>query len=401
MARNSYQKGRIEQRSRKQGSVYVLRYRLRQGDSWIEKTEELTVDNKRPCKSPKEAQKAADTRMRQVNAFNNGAVVSSLPVGLQRPMTMSELVGGELWQHHKSQLKASTAYHYNSLMKLYILPAFGPKALVDITPHELTLFFAALDKKKLSGAYRRVIYQLLQTVFETAAGNEVIERSPVRSKLHRPNSDGKEKPILTADELRAVIEAVDEEHRALFVCMALTGLRIGEVLGLWWRDVDLNSRTLKVARNLWRNQLSTPKTKASKRTLHMPVVLSEILRIRYQSSRWNGENDFVFGKADGGPLNADGLREKVLYPALKKLGIKQGSNSHGFHLFRHSAASIVHEQTRDMSLAQRLLGHSRLSTTADIYAHTESEAEQATETLAREIMGSCGPTVAEGSTQIQ
>ncbi|HTF38939.1 MAG TPA: tyrosine-type recombinase/integrase, partial [Blastocatellia bacterium] len=88
-------------------------------------------------------------------------------------------------------------------------------------------------------------------------------------------------------------------------------------------------------------------------------------------------------------------------PTLKAMGIVPGANSHGFHLFRHSAASIVHEQTRDMSLAQRLLGHSRLSTTADIYAHTESEAEQATETLAREIMGrSCGPTVAEGSSQV-
>ena len=49
----------------------------------------------------------------------------------------------------------------------------------------------------------------------------------------------------------------------------------------------------------------------------------------------------------------------------------------------------------DMSLAQRLLGHSRLSTTADIYAHTQSEAEQVTETLAREIMGNCGLTVAK------
>jgi integrase len=52
------------------------------------------------------------------------------------------------------------------------------------------------------------------------------------------------------EELRGVIEAVDEQHRALFVCLALTGLRIGEVLGLWWKDVDVDSRTLKVARNL-------------------------------------------------------------------------------------------------------------------------------------------------------
>jgi len=122
--------------------------------------------------------------------------------------------------------------------------------------------------------------------------------------------------------------------------------------------------------------------------------------MRYQSSIWSGADDFVFGKSDGAPLNADELRLGVLYPALKRVGIERGPNSHGFHLFRHSAASIVHEETRDMSLAQRLLGHSRLSTTADIYAHTESEAELATEILAREIMGTCGLTVAEGSRQV-
>lgn len=119
-----------------------------------------------------------------------------------------------------------------------------------------------------------------------------------------------------------------------------------------------------------------------------------------EASRWSGPEDFGFGTADGAPLNANTLRKKSLYPALKTVGIAIGSNSHGFHLFRHSAASIVHELTRDMSLAQRLLGHSRLSTTADIYAHTKSEAERATETLAREIMGSCSLIVATGSSQV-
>ncbi len=132
----------------------------------------------------------------------------------------------------------------------------------------------------------------------------------------------------------------------------------------------------------------------------MPAALSEVLQMHRQASRWTGADDFVFGKADGAPMNADTLRLKVLYPALKSIGIARERNRHGFHLFRHSAASIVHAQTRDVSLAQKLLGHSRLSTTADIYTHTQTDAEEATETLAREIWGSCGLTVAEGSRQV-
>src|SRR5437867_3362367 len=134
MARSSYQKGRTEQRLRKPGRVYVERYRKRQGYRWIEKTEELLNARGEPCRVPrgasndfvtKEAQKAADALMHQVNAFNNGAPVST--VGSRRPITMADFVGG-LWQHHMSKVKASTAYHYDSLMKLYLLPAFGSKA---------------------------------------------------------------------------------------------------------------------------------------------------------------------------------------------------------------------------------------------------------------------------------
>lgn len=87
-------------------------------------------------------------------------------------------------------------------------------------------------------------------------------------------------------------------------------------------------------------------------------------------------------------------------PALERAGIERGKSTHGFHLFRHSAASIVHAETRDLTLAQELLGHTRLSTTADIYTHTSGAAEEAIETLAREIWQNCGLTVAQTSTQV-
>ena len=271
MARKSYQKGRIEQRPRKNGLVYVLRYRLREGGAWRERTEELVNDRGHPCKAQtgravtQEARRAADRRMIEINDLNNGALASIKPsrtVAEVTPqaMTVSEFVGG-LWQYHKRKVKASTAYHYDSLMKLYILPAFGSKPLDEIGPQEVTLFLGKLDQKGLSGPYKQVIYQLLlNTLFETAVAHDLIERSPLRRKLHRPVADRKEKPILTADQIRKVIEAVEAEYRALFVCVALTGLRIGELLGLRWCDLDFEERTLKVSRSLWRSQLMTPKT---------------------------------------------------------------------------------------------------------------------------------------------
>jgi integrase len=95
-----------------------------------------------------------------------------------------------------------------------------------------------------------------------------------------------------------------------------------------------------------------------------------------QSSNHNGPEDFVFCKEDGSPLNPDVLRRDVLYPVLDRLGILRTSRAAGFHTFRHSAATIVNQKPENLKLVQKLLGHSNLSTTADVYTHTSTEANR-------------------------
>jgi Phage integrase family len=66
----------------------------------------------------------------------------------------------------------------------------------------------------------------------------------------------------------------------------------------------------------------------------------------------------------------------VLYPTLDRLGIARNSRAAGFHTFRHSVATIVNQKTGDLKLVQKLLGHSNLSTTADVYKHTSADADR-------------------------
>ena len=130
----------------------------------------------------------------------------------------------------------------------------------------------------------------------------------------------------------------------------------------------------------------TPKTEGSARTIHLPEVLTNLLAEHQKAARFNSSEDFVFGRLDGTPQDPDYLRKEVLPKALKAAGIEPGHRTHGFHLFRHSAGSIVHAITGDVKTAQELLGHSRLSTTADIYTHVEKAiGERASEALARAI----------------
>jgi integrase len=397
MARISYQKGSVERRQRKHGTIYVLRYRLRQGGEWVEKTEELKdrhgvpFTSSKSCKEiPKEVRRAADVRMVEINKVNDGA---------PRSLTMAEFLDG-LWRLHKKKLKTSTAYNYDRMAERFIIPELGNKLLHEIDSEEITLFFARREAEQLSSAYRLTIYQIVQSMFALAAAYKKVKENPVNPKLHRPTLERKEKPALAAEEIRRVIELANPEYRTLLFCIAITGLRIGETLGLQWRDVDFSRRRLSIDRTLWTNVVQPPKTEASRRALHLPSALADALQAHKATSRWDGPEDFVFSREDGAALNANSVRLYVLYPALEQAGIKRGRGTHGFHLFRHSAASIVYAEMRDLTLAQELLGHTRLSTTADIYTHTSGSAEAATETLAREIWQSCGLTVAETSTQV-
>ena len=109
----------------------------------------------------------------------------------------------------------------------------------------------------------------------------------------------------------------------------------------------------------------------------MGRLLQPRLRYRDSNSSHTNPESFVFCKADGSPFSPDVLRRDVLYPALDRLGIPRSSRSAGFHTFRHSAASLINARTGNLKLAQKLLGHSNLSTTADVYTHTSAEADAA------------------------
>ncbi|MBZ5699115.1 MAG: tyrosine-type recombinase/integrase [Acidobacteriia bacterium] len=82
------------------------------------------------------------------------------------------------------------------------------------------------------------------------------------------------------------------------------------------------------------------------------------------------------GQRQAPPLNPDVLCQNVLYPILDRLGISRRSGASGFHTFRHSAASILNERTGNLKLAQRLLGHSTVDMTANVYTHTPAESER-------------------------
>jgi integrase len=179
---------------------------------------------------------------------------------------------------------------------------------------------------------------------------------------------------------------VPDNWKAFFICVALTNVRIGELLALQWGDVDWIRQKLTVSKSVWRGRLVTSTKTDTDLVKHLPEVLCRALQSHRQNSKRTSASDFIFCKLDGNPCDPNFVRDSVLYPAMDRAGIERGPRTHGFHIFRHSAGGIIHKKTGSMKLAQIQLGHSDMGTTANIYVHTdEDQLKYASEVLAEEI----------------
>jgi integrase len=184
--------------------------------------------------------------------------------------------------------------------------------------------------------------------------------------------------------------------------VAITGVRLGELRSLQWKHVDFQLRSLLIVQSLYRGQLVPPKTEGSVRRILLGPALTNILKAHYQSSLHQTAEDFVFCKSNGSPLHPDVVREDVLHPIIDRLGIERRTRESGFHRFRHCAGSIINDETGNHKLAQSLLGHSKLSTTADIYTHSMTDAERkASEALEKVILGDLFPVCSQFCSQIK
>jgi len=381
VTRQSYQQGYVSRPiPTRTGTVFKIRYRVRSVDGkWNQKAETLYG----LC-GKKAARAVLEERIREAS--------SPKPEGSD--LSLRAFVDA-WWKPYlqRKGVKPSTRRNYDSALELHILPVFGDLHVVEIVPLHVERFSQTKLESGLSAKTVRNLLLVLQGILSLAVDNDLIARSPIRNR-HKPTVDRHEKPIWSPAQLLNILSSAPTGLRAFFDCVALTGTRLGEVLGLKWKHVDLEGRILQIKQSLWRGQLVSPKTAASTRDIPLGSALGETLRIHRENSSFRGPDDFVFCKKDGSPLDPDVLRKDALYPILDRLGIPRKKGASGFHTFRHSAASIVNDRTGNLKLAQKFLGHSTIKMTADIYTHTSAEAErEAALVLERAIYGDLFPVV--------
>ncbi len=388
--RKTYQKGSVKL----QNGKWTLRIRefIHPSGSW-----QMRRFNLGKFKDRKDALKAADPNIRRFTERNNAE-----PQKLFEKVTFREFVEPH-WKPYtvKKKLQVSTLYQRERILGTHILPFFGSKMMRDIQPSDISKFLRERIDEEYADNTLQNFYAILRVIFDLAEQNDVIEKSPVRSKLHRPEKGKVEKPTLSAEQIRVVMSHLsDEQERLLVLLLAVTGLRVGEGLALRWMDFNAQGCELSVNHTLYHGKLKVPKTRGSKTTVKLaPQIAGRLLNHRNQSS-FQLETDFIFCRVAGCPLPYNTLRLH-LYKSMDKAGINRVKGKYGHHIFRHSAGTLLYERSRDLKLVQGTLRHSDISTTSDVYVHlTDDVLSEGTTILADEILGNCDPSVTQKSKMV-
>jgi integrase len=180
----------------------------------------------------------------------------------------------------------------------------------------------------------------------------------------------------TKAELRALIDHSPDRWRPLVVTAIFTGMRISELRGLAWRNVDLGKGIIHVRRraDAW-CKIGAPKSKAGKRDIPLaPLVINTLREWKLRCPK--GELDLVFPNSVGKPCTVPNLRDRVLGPLQEAAGISRAYRPrYGWHSLRHAAASLFVENLGwSPKRLQAVMGHASITMTYDHYGHLFEDA---------------------------
>lgn len=303
-------------------------------------------------------------------------------------MTVSEWLDEYMRTYKKPHVRPATYNNYSVKVNNHINPAIGHYKLKTLRQDMIQKFVNGLSEKGLSPSTVTDVYKLLHNALETAIDNGYIARNAA-NRVKLPKMSKPKINVLTLEQQDAFIEQAKKTYMgAMYIFDLCTGMRLGELLGLKWGDIDFPNDELHVQRTLYKSKdpddinsrwllyFGDPKTEASVRTIPLNEtaleVLADVFEQQNQSKLRAGaayeDNDLVFCTQLGRPLDPNNMRRKF-YQICDKVGIS------GFHphCLRHTFATRGAENNIDVRVMQRFLGHATIQETADTYTHVLSD----------------------------
>ena len=261
----------------------------------------------------------------------------------------------------ETRLREHTMRTKKYIVELKILPYFGDKRVNDITAADIRQWQNELIKKGYSPTYLKTINNQLSAIFNYAVRYYDLKSNPCVKAGSMGKSKAEEMDFWTGEEFRKFIDSVMNK-RLSYMTFYWTGMRMGELLALNSKDIDLEKRTISITKSYQRlgkkDVITPPKTPKSKRVITIPEFLAADIKDYMDSLYDLQENDRLF------PITKYYL-EHEMQRGIKESGVKRIR----VHDLRHSHASMLIELGfSPLEIANRL-GHEKVETTLNTYAH--------------------------------
>lgn len=356
--------GHVVLRQGARGSVYYLKYRLpdgrqvkrRLGKAWTER-------GRAPAGyyTPRTAEEALQAILTDAR---RGTLAGMTTVDAKFADASAEWLR---YVQHDRDVKPSTLSDYRHMAKR-LDRTFGETSIERIAAEDIERWRAGLSCSNRTSQKYLIV---LNGIFKRAMKVYGLPSNPM-ALVERPRvRHSSEIDVLSASEVRALVrETSTEQHKALILTAAFTGLRMGELLALRWGEVDFAAETIRVVRSFTIGGESSPKSGKPRSVPMVREVATALARLG-QREHFTGDDDLVFAGVTGRHVDSKDVRAEYK-AALTRAGLRNLR----FHDLRHTFGTRAVEQAESILELKEWMGHANVQTTMR-YLHYKSKADAA------------------------
>jgi integrase len=319
--------------------------------------------------------------MRMQSAHLDGVVVEP------KRMNIATYLDHWLEVGAKPTVREKTFVRYEGIVRMYIKPYIGGTPLSQLQPSQVQALYTRLEQDGVSASTRGHTHAVLRRALAQALKWDYVVRN-VCDAVTKPRIARKAVHALSVSEVaRFLLAAVADRYYALWVLAIVTGMRLGELLGLDWRDVDLKEGAITVRHTLIevsnKRVLGETKTSKGRRRIELPAMAVTALREHRERMFAEGHaNLWVFCDLKGGTIRQANIRTRN----FRRILVAANLPHMPIHDLRHTSATLLLGQGVHPKIVQERLGHSQISMTLDTYSHVLPSMQKAAAATLDELL---------------